>query len=206
MDNRPVIVLQPQSPFARHARRLGFQVLAAQEDGADDVRVGECQVFHWDMASLRQPLLRSLVSDLLARVPADCTRILDFTLVDPLVSDRPFVRTSLSCCDLLRIDIRQLPAVCRLMGLRSKYALDQGFELMSVFRIATLALSNGKQGCSVLHDNAVSEKRGHFPFGVLTAEEIDGAFIAAYYAASLQPGKGFSECHRQGFAYVAGLI
>ena len=80
--------------------------------------------------------------------------------------------------------------------------MDNGFELMTAFGIGTLILNYGERGCLVFHGNAVSEKRGHLPFSHHSADEIDEAFLAAYYAASRDHKTLFTECHRMALNYL----
>ena len=199
MGNQVILVSRKQSAFARHSVLLGLTV--SETRGAAP---GEAswEAVQWEMSSMYDFVQRNSIISRLLKSPADCTRILDFNIAEADITDERIVNEALTYCDLLRIGSQQLPALCHFLGIATRSVFDSCFDLMAKFDIKTLILSHGNLGCHVFHGYAVSEKWGRLAFGNCTTEEAEGAFTAAYYAASRGEKKVFTDYHRQALAYL----
>ncbi|MBQ8712924.1 MAG: hypothetical protein IJ551_08955 [Prevotella sp.] len=199
MENRTIIATHSQSAFARHARKLGLCVMGMEEAPA---RWEQCEAVYWEMQAMRNIVDHNRMMGILLKVPKECVRIQDFSMRELGPADKDVVRRSLVQCNLLKIEERELSPLCHLLGLSSQSVFDCCFDLMAAFNIQTLILIHGKHGCHVFQGNVVSEKIGHISFGNCTIEEAEGAFTAAYYAASCEKGKLFTEYHRKALEYL----
>lgn len=208
MNNRPIIIVQQQSAFARHAKLLGLSVeeIGSTPCNLTSQQVEQCEALFWALSSMCHVFLRNRVMGMLLRVPKDCTRILDFNLQDVAFADKNIIRESLSCSDMLILEKRDLTTVSQLLGLQSQSVFDMGFDLMAAFGIKTLILNHGIHGCHVFHGNAVSERFGHLNLSSCQVEEAEGAFAAAFYAASRNSKRLFSECHRMALDYLKYFV
>ena len=207
MDDRAVIVVDGSTALARHLEQLGVKVYAvgSKLSEVQGTVLAEGEAICWDMKAVVSPNMRSLMRRLLLSVPRDCIRILDFNLKDINEERLHLITLSLKCCDLLKIDVREFSGVCSLLGLVGTHVFDDGFELMKRFRIDTLVLTRGTRGCHVFHGCSVSEKWGLAGLGDIQSEEAESAFLAAYYMASRQQGRSFSECHQIALDYMRRL-
>ena len=204
MSKKVVIVTKEAASFARYLKELGADIytMEAQASDIQGAVLAECGAIYWDMATIVNPHTRHLVRSLLLSVPRDCERILDFNLKDPDAESLHPVILSLKCCDILKIDNREFTKICLLLGLTSPNLFDNGFELMKRYQIKTLILTHGTRGCHVFHGNAISEKWGVAPDVSHLSKEGESAFLAAFYIASQEPNRLFTECHRIAFDYM----
>lgn len=205
MEDRTVIVVQQHAPFAHYARLLGLCVEEVGEGVRGTTSVEQCEALYWELSSIRSLVHLNIIKGLLLKVPHDCMRILNFNLKDVCPADVETLREPLAACDMLKLENRELQAVCELLGMRSQSVFDNGFGLMSAFGIKTLILCHDGSGCHVFHDNAVSEKWGYLTFGEKTAEEVEGAFMAAFYVALRGHKRLFTECHRMALDYAVNV-
>ena len=200
MENRTLIVTRKQSAFARHAQLLGLNVV---EMGRPSACLEQCAAIYWDILTMGDFIIRNKVKTLLLRAPKGCIRILDFNVRE--VTDSGLVKESLALCDILKIEKQTLLAVCRLLGIVTQDLFDSSFDLMAAFGIRTLILNHGDLGSHVLQDGIISEKWGYFSFDNCSVEEAQGAFTAAFFAASLGEERLFTECHRKAFNYLESM-
>lgn len=204
MRKKVVIVAKGATSFTRYLKEFGVDVYTVGEHPSDmqGAMLSECEAIYWDMATLVNPRTCHLVRSLLLSVPRTCERILDFNLKEPDAERLHLIKLSLKCCDLLKIDSREFVMVCNLLGLTSPHSFDNGFELMAHYHIKTLILTYGTRGCHVFHGSAVSEKWGMTTNVSHQSEEAESAFLAAFFVASQEPNRLFTECHRIAFDYM----
>ena len=204
MDNNIVIVTHKATSFANHVERLGMRACIVRTKLSEirGMELSECAAIYWTMETMCHVKMRHVVRSLLLSIPTNSMRILDFNLKEMDGSKSHLVTESLMCCDMLKIDQDEFARVCKILGKTSPRTFDNGFELMRQFSIETLILTHGTWGCHVFHGSAVSEKWGMTGFGNWQSEEAESAFLAAYFVASRQSGRLFTECHRRALDYM----
>ena len=207
MDNCVVIVADQPTAIARYLEELGQKVFAVGRRPSDvqGELIAQCEAIYWDMTTVVNPYMRHLSRSLLLSVPKNCIRMLDFNLRGVDTALQHVVMQSLKCCDLLKIDQPEFQQVCTMVGVYTGHLFDSGFELMARFGIKTLILTHDTRGCHVFHGNTVSEQWGTADLGSTQWAEAESAFLAAYYVASRQPGRPFSESHRMALDFMRQL-
>lgn len=203
--NQFVVVIANKTPlFAHFLKELGLNVCCVRRRISEikGKALPDCEALYWDMESMSQLWMCHLLRSMLQNIPEDSVKIMDFNLKEPNVGNLHLITLALKCCDLLKIDSREFSIVCQLLGIVSRHQFDNGFELMRQYQIKTLILTYGTQGSRVFHDGAVSERWGIMTRESCQSEVAESAFLAAFYAASRQSDKPFSECHRQALGYM----
>lgn len=198
-----ILVTHKQSAFARHAQLLGCSVSDLSETASSKE---PCDALFWEMACMRDVVMRNKTIGALLKATKGCTRILDFNLDNIQPADQDIISESLACCDLLRIEKQDMLAVGKLLEVGAPYIFDSCFDLMARFDIKTLILNHSNHGCHVFQGNVVSEKRGQLTFGKHLVKEAEGAFTAAYYVASCKKDALFTEYHCKALNYLKGFL